>query len=235
MNDRPAWRYDAPETYWEKVAETNWGKYISGVEYDTLLRALRLIERPARALEIGCEGGRWSRVLSGDGWNVTATDVDPTVLSLCKARNPSVNCILVKPTDTTLPCETKSVDLVVAIEPDVAMQSDWILAEVNRVLKDSGIFVSLVWNNMSWRGFIPHIRCSLKGVYDYYTFSYREWKNKFTASGLDIIYSEGLCWMPFSRHSNSPMIPLGAKLEKMLGLRKLTYVSPWISLIAKKR
>lgn len=221
-------------TYWEKVAETNWGRYISEIEKNTLLKAHGLFDKPTTAFEVGCEGGRWSNLLAGLGWNMIATDVNPEVLNLCQKRNPSATCILVKATDTRLPCDTKSVDLVVAIEPDVAMQGDWILPEANRVLRDGGIMVSVIWNNMSWRGIVPHIQCRIKGTYDYYTYSYREWKDRFHRGGFRIIYTEGLCWMPFGRSSNSSLIPFFTNMEKALGLRKLTYLSPWICLIAKK-
>lgn len=173
-------------------------------------------------------------MLSGLGWDIIATDINPEVLKYCQQRVPSAKCILVHPTDTLLPCESGTIDLVVAIEPDVAMQSDWILPEVSRVLSLNGLFVSVIWNNMSWRGLIPHMIASRKKKYDYYTYNYREWKNRFKESGLEFIHVEGMCWMPFSRSSNSPLIPAFTMMEKLLGLRKLTYVSPWVSLIAKK-
>ena len=226
---------DEAVTYWEKVAETQWGRYISEIEKNTLLKAHRSFAKPSTAIEVGCEGGRWTKLLSESGWNMIATDVNPDVLSLCQARVPATKCILVSKTDTTLPCDDETVDMVVAIEPDVAMQSDWILPEANRVLRDGGIMVSVIWNNMSWRGIVPHWKCRIKGTYDYYTYSYPEWKNRFHRSGFRIIYAEGMCWMPFGRSSNSALIPFFTNMEKMLGLRKLTYLSPWISLIAKKR
>lgn len=225
---------DESITYWEKVAETQWGRYISEIEKNTLLKAHRLFDKPSTALEVGCEGGRWSRLLVGLGWNIIATDINPEVLNLCRVRVPSATCILVKATDTRLPCDTESVDLVVAIEPDVAMQSDWILPEADRVLRKNGLMVSVIWNHLSWRGIVPHIKCSIRGSYDYYTYSYPQWKNRFHRSGLRIIYAEGMCWMPFGRSSNSTLVPFFTNMEKALGLRKLTYLSPWICLIAKK-
>ncbi len=221
-------------THWEKIAGTRWGSYLTEIERSTLLRAHTLTGKPARALEVGCEGGRWTRLLSSLGWEMTATDVNPEVLSLCQKRVPAAQCVLVKASDTRLPCDDESLDMVVAIEPDVAMQSNWILPETNRVLRKDGLMVSVIWNYLSWRGIVPHIQCSMRGTYDYYTYSYPQWKRRFERSGLKIIHTEGMCWMPFGRSSNSSLIPACTALEKLIGLRRLVVFSPWISLIAKK-
>jgi hypothetical protein len=67
-----------------------------------------------------------------------------------------------------------------------------------------------------------------------YAFSYGALRRSFCRAGFEIAYEEGLCWGPFGRASNSPLIPAFAKLERVLGLRRLTTLSPWVTFIARK-
>jgi hypothetical protein len=48
-------------TFWERVATTKWGHYISRMEERAILRAAFWAEKPTQALEIGCDGSRWSK------------------------------------------------------------------------------------------------------------------------------------------------------------------------------
>lgn len=51
------------DTYWERVARSSWGSYITEVEK-------RLRTAATTALVVGCGGGRWSRLLVDLGWNM---------------------------------------------------------------------------------------------------------------------------------------------------------------------
>src|SRR5579863_6124598 len=85
------------QTYWEVAAQSLWGSYISEMEKEAILRAHELAGTPARAVEIGCEGGRRSKLLSDLGWRMTCTDVDAKALKLCQLRLPEAACIVVEP------------------------------------------------------------------------------------------------------------------------------------------
>src|SRR5579871_1312068 len=106
----------AESTYWEAIADTRWGRYVSQLEKAAILRAHHLATRPTTALEIGCEGGRWSRILSDLGWSLTCTDIDPELLRVCQRRLPEARCVLVDPNSTELPSETASIGLLLCIE-----------------------------------------------------------------------------------------------------------------------
>ena len=221
-------------TYWETVAQTRWGSYLSGIEKKAIYKAHRLLKKPTKALEIGAEGGRWSRLLSDLGWTMTCTDINEKTLAICKERIPTANCILVKANDNTLPCESESLSLVLCIEVPPAIQAKWFPYETFRVLQKDGLIVGVFWNRFSLRGLIAHIKSIFTGSFDYYKFSYLFWKKRVQCGGFTFIHEEGYCWFPFSRTSNSAMVPFFVSLEGFLGLRKLPLISPWVVFVAQK-
>jgi hypothetical protein len=94
--------YDEP-TFWEKIARTKWGSYLTEVEKQAILKANDLAVKPTIALEIGCEGGRWSMLLAKLGWKMICTDIDSHTLAICQRRISTAQCILVSPNDSTIP------------------------------------------------------------------------------------------------------------------------------------
>lgn len=221
-------------TFWEKIAKTKWGRYISEIEKEAILKAHNLIIRPATALEVGCEGGRWSKLLSDSGWRMICMDIDQRVLNICKNRIPTTNCILVNPDDSKLPCDTENIGLILCIEVAPVIKSDWFIDEALRVLQAGGLIVGVFLNRLSWRGLILHRLASLRGSYDYYELSYPAWRKKFCEKGFTVVHEKGFCWPPFRRSSNSPLVPIATHLEYYLGLRKLASISPWIVFVAQK-
>jgi len=230
-------KYDSlgwSDTYWENIATTRWGSYITGVEKRVILRAHDLAERPTTALEVGCEGGRWSKVLFDLGWDMVCTDIDPDALEICQKRIPAAKCVLVGAKDTVLPCETGGLGLLLCIEVIPVLRCDWFIAEAFRVLRRGGLVVGVFENLLSLRGYVRHLMASAKGELDYYKIAYPSWRNKFRNQGFKMIYEEGMCWFPFSRASNSPLVPVFTQMERYLGLRRLPSLSPWIVFLARK-
>jgi SAM-dependent methyltransferase len=226
-----------PITYWEKVAETKWGSYIANIEKQVILEACRLSEKPGRALDIGCEGGRWSRLLAGSGWEMTCIDVNKNVLDICKERIPNAECILVDSTDTSLPVPAQSMDLILCCEVPPVVNSDWFMADAYRVLVRGGTVVGVVFNSLSFRGLF-HRGARVfgkrnKGV-DYYDHSYLRWKERLRRSGFKIIREKGFCWFPLTRSSNSGLVPVFQFLENAFRLSSLVNLSPWVAFIATK-
>lgn len=68
-----------------------------------------------------------------------------------------------------------------------------------------------------------------------YSRSYRSWRAALKRLGFETVHEAGLCWMPFSRESNSRLIGPAIALEKLLGLSRLPSLSPWISVVMSKR
>jgi SAM-dependent methyltransferase len=221
-------------TYMERGAKTRWGTYVSEFERRAILKASDLAGPPTTALDVGCEGGRWSKLLVDRGWRITAIDIGEYAISLCQKRIPSAKCILVDPDDVTLPCETKSQGLVLCIEVPTVIASDWFMEEAWRVLRPEGLLVGVFENKLSLRGYARHLIARVKNEYDYYNTIYGRWRKRLFRQGFKMIYEEGICWFPFSRTSDSPLVPVFTKLEQYLGLRRLVKVSPWIVFIAQK-
>src|ERR1022692_4349453 len=81
-------------TYWEEAATTRWGRYLSQIEERGIRQAAFLAGKPNQALEIGCDGGRWSRLLADVGWQMTCIDVNPKTLAACQQKVPAAKCVL---------------------------------------------------------------------------------------------------------------------------------------------
>jgi SAM-dependent methyltransferase len=220
--------------FWETAAETRWGKYLTGVERDVILRAQQLCGAPAVALEIGASGRRWSELLAEQGWEVICTDVNPRSLKRCSERVPRATCIRADPRDTTLPCATESIDLLLCIEVFEVIPNAWFISEASRTLKPNGITVGVFNNRLSWRGYIHHLLSVARNRFDCYSTAYYRWRRELRRAGFQMLREEGLCWFPFSRTSNSPLVTLCTTTESRIGLRHLPVFSPWIVFAAQK-
>lgn len=221
-------------TDWEDVATSKWGTYVSEMEKASILEALSIAAEPALALDVGCDRGRWSQLVHAAGWNVVCTDIYPGRLESCKTRIPSARCILVDPKSSELPCQSGSIGLILAIEVSFVTHSDWFIPEAYRVLQAGGLLVVVTFNLLSWRGLLAHVSARLRGSYDYYNRCYTSYKKQLQASGLKLRHETGFCWFPFSRASNSPLIPFAIRVENALGLRRIVNLSPWVACIAQK-
>ena len=223
-----------PATTWESVATTRWGRYTSEIVEDAIWTACKMAGEPASALEIGCDGGRWSRLLRNVGWEMTCTDVDPNVLSICQRRVPTANCLLVSAESTTLPCQTETVKLLLCLEVFPVMDSAWFAREAGRVLVDEGVLVGVTLNRTSMRGLFVRVKQYVKGGRKFYNLSYREWRRRMRTAGFEISFERGYCWFPFTRASDSALAPFFICLERWFGLSHFPALSPWVVFIARK-
>jgi len=212
---------------------------VSQIERNAVECAIGLFARPGAALEIGCEGGRWSSLLLSKGWEVTCTDIDPENLDLCKRRLPRARCVLVSPGETTLPCSEGTINIIVCIEVSQVSHADWFIREAHRVLNWGGVLVATMMNMASLRAFghrvLARSDCGASSKWAPYDVTYRGWKRRLLKGGFDVAREEGFGWMPFSRDSNSPFVPFFTNLERRLCLGGLTAVSPWVAVVARKR
>lgn len=226
---------DAELTKWEQVATTTrWGAYVSDLEKRAILYGHQLAGEPRTALEVGCEGGRWSRMLADLGWRMICSDINSQALTICQQRIPTATCILARPEDRTLPCADNSLGLLLCIEVPPLSYAEWFFREAVRTLEDDGVLVIVTWNALSLRGLFTRARERLFGGLNFYRTTYPFWKDRVAVSGLRIVYEEGFCWFPFYRESNSRFVPYATAVEQRLGLRRLTTISPWVVAVLQK-
>jgi SAM-dependent methyltransferase len=225
-------------THWERVAEsTTWGRYISDVERQVILRGASLAGEPGHAVDLGCGGGRWSRELATRGWNLTCLDVSRSALAVCQRNVPTAKCVLTHAVDKSLSLPSHSAQLALCVEVIPLIESTWFLAEVRRVLSDRGILVGVYINGKSLRGLAWRVKRRLLNSHDgpqFYNSSYSEFKRGLNENGLELLHEESCCWGPFTRDSNSPFVPACARMERALGLHRVVTWSPWVVFIARK-
>jgi SAM-dependent methyltransferase len=232
-------RTDDPMTHWEGINQFRWGRYLSREEERLVRRASdmgkRTLTPPFTALDIGCEGGRWAHLLRDEGWSVSATDVDASSLATCSTRLPDVACILMNAADTRLPMPDASQSLVVCIEVAPVVNSTWLFPEATRVVRVGGLLALVMWNRRSLRGAVVAAESRLRGrPNEFYRHSYAERRRRLSSAGFAVVEDRGLCWFPFRRTSDSRLVPVATTLERLLGLDRLTGVSPWVLLLARR-
>jgi SAM-dependent methyltransferase len=232
---------DAQQTpkldYWERIGETTrWGRYLAVKERALVLRGLALAGPPGKAVDMGCGGGRWGKILADHGWEMTCVDVSAEALGACQAKMPSARCICVEPTSTVIPCETRSQRLLMCMEAPDVVEPPWFAPEAGRVLQDSGHLIGFYMNPQSWRGVLWRMRRETNGIggRHYWGPSYQDWKRNLVAQGFEMLHEESYSWAPFGRTSDSRLIPFATSIERITGLSHLVRFAPWILFIARK-
>lgn len=226
----------AARTHWERVATTRWGAYLTTAERDAFEHALSLAGAPGAAMEVGAEGGRWSRLLSDRGWRLRCTDVDPEALEICAERLPDAECVVVDPDDTTLPAESGSIKLLVVIEVPPVVEAAWFPQEAHRVLEPGGVLITTTFNPVSARGLAYRLllRLGRRHHRAYRGPSYSTFRRRLASAGLSIVHERGYTWFPFTRDSDSRLIPYAATVERVLRLGRMPALSPFVIVIARK-
>jgi SAM-dependent methyltransferase len=226
----------ADRTFWEKVATNRWGAYLTTIERGVILRASQLAGPPRRAMDVGCEGGRWSALLARHAWEMICTDIEWDSVRVCQRRVPNAHCLLVDGNANTLPFREEIVNLILCIEVFNVAHSDWFFSEASRVLASGGVLVGVIRNRLSLRGVMFELLRLIdrRKRPDTYGVSYGDLRRKLRENGFVLKDAVGYAWSPFTRTSDSRLVPLCIGLEQSLGLRRLIRFSPWIIFIVQK-
>lgn len=231
--------FGASELVWERLmAETRYGRYADGVESKMMRYVLARCPDPGVLLDVGCEGGRWSKVFGDRGWQIIATDVDARVLRICESRIPSARCVLADPNGRRLAAENESVDVALCIEVGPVIHTDWAIPELARVLKRGGRLAGVCWNRSSWRGFLyhnaPSLRSSGSDPLVGFPIRYRNFRRQMIKHGFRFEKELGYAWGPFRRTSNSFLASIWAVFERFSGLQYLSSLAPMIAFVAQR-
>ena len=226
-------------TYWEDAAERAWGKYLTDAERRVLLKALDLAPRTGEAMDVGCNGGRWSKYVMERRGSVVCTDIDSEALDLCASRLPEAKCVLTKPSDERLPAADGELGLLLVYEVAPVTNAAWFPRDARRVLEPDGILVCSYFNPVSIRALLYRVVAFVdrrrRALPFYRGPSYVSFRRSLADAGFEFAYQEGLAWAPFTRLSDSRWVSVAAHVEGALGLRRLASVSPWVLVIARRR
>ena len=221
-------------SFWERGAATKWGHFISQREKLLLQRAHAIAGSPGSLLDFGCGEGRWVSLLGELGWQATCLDLDPVPLAKCHDRNPKARCLCAERNGERLPSEDISLDLILCVEVKGILETEWFLRECQRALRIRGLVVGVFYNAHSVRGVVRRWLDRRNRDGSFYQLSYRHWRSMLSERGFRTLYEEGICWGPFGRFSNSPFVSTWVMAERVLGLRLLPALSPWVLFIARK-
>ena len=97
------------------------------------------------------------------------------------------------------------------------------------------MLVGVALNRRSIRGAFVRLKERLQGgPTGFYTHQYASRRRALREAGFEIVRERGYCWFPFSRASDSRLIPLLTRLERWLLLDRLPLLSPWVVFVARK-
>lgn len=226
------------EYYWDAVAKTAMGRYVTEIETGFIEHAIEQLARPpAVAVDAGAGSGRLTRVLAARAGRVIATEAKQELIAPLSKIAPNVTPQLVSSQSAALALQDESVDLVIAIEAAALTQSPEFHRECARVLRPGGVLVLTLQNRASWKGLLGRLRRDhyrAEHGASYYDWSFGDLKRSLSDASLIVTGAAGLNWLPFTRDSDSALIGPLSTVERAFGLRKLASVSPWVLVAARR-
>jgi SAM-dependent methyltransferase len=224
--------------YWQKVAFTRMGLYVTRLESRFIDVALGG-PHPRTLVDVGAGRGRLEFELLRNADHVIATEVNGEDLA-AMARHPGLSPVRVG-VYPSLPFRTGSVEAIVALEVPAASDEPWFKRECARVLGSEGDVIVSVHNAFSYKGLWSCMRAGsrrsqgLSWATLYYQKSLARHIDDWQRAGFEVQRSQGLYWAPFSRQSDSPWVTAFSIFERALGIRRLAHWSPWVLLHLKRR
>jgi len=202
------------------------GKYLTKMEADFILEAVNIAECNF-ILDVGAEAGRISQLATEQQANVIGIDIDLYGLKRLKLKNRQVDVILADA--RKIPLHGKVLDAALMIEVlDYISDIETALSECYRILRPGGSLVLSFGNSSSLKSKLRKLRG--RG----YLHSYEKVLCNLDKTGFRTKRKMGYNWLPFNRVSENSLIPLLARIEGLLGLRKICKFSPWILVYAVK-
>ena len=229
---------ETAEYYWDVIAKTAMNRYLTEIETAFIEREIdQLGRKPAVVVDAGAGRGRLTRLLAARAEHVIATEARQELVDSLSEIALNVTPQFVSPDSVALPLKDESVDIVIAIEAAGLTHSPEFHRECARVLRPDGVFVLTLQNRASWKGLLARLRRSryrAEHGATYYVWSFGELKRSLGDAGLRVTHAAGLNWLPFMRDSDNGLIGPLSVAERVLGLRKLASVSPWVLLSANR-
>jgi SAM-dependent methyltransferase len=175
-----------------------WGNFQTNKEF---LQRARVLDKPAKILEIGCGKGLLLKMLQDAGHTAVGIDIDPEPIAQCRSLFPELSVQVAS--GDAIPHEPASFDAAVSFDVfEHIRDSDRHLHEVARVLKPGGHYLLQTpnkWTNIpfellrQWRkyhtGPLASYRALLQehcALHNYWQLKHRLARNGFRATVFDV-------------------------------------------------
>lgn len=212
--------------FWETAAKTRMGAYLTSVEVKFFLDSIDFAKCTLVG-DIGAGAGKFSLIAKQKKSDVTAMDVDLKGLKRLKLKNKHVNVVLSDAKKIPLKEDVLAAAFIIEVL-DYIPELETVLAECRRILKNGGSLVFSFGNKSSLKSKFRQLRGK------YYMHSYSKVVESLEKARFRIIKKEGFNWLPFNRTSESRLISLSVRVEKLFRLRKIPSLSPWVLIHAVK-
>lgn len=226
------------EWYWSRVCRSRMGDYTSSFERRLLKRLLPTSEISLRVLDVGGGEGRYSGYVRQLGHSPVLLEYDSLPLEIFSEQDRGFGAI--QADGLALPIRDSAFDVVMTIEVSICTtalndNNTRHFRDVHRILRPNGLFLIMAFNRNSYIRYLKKLSKDRPKYEDaYYMEGPAEFARKLKAAGFEMVGCWGYRWLPFTRESNSPLIPVLAWLERGLLLSRLTRFSPWLFFAARK-
>jgi ubiquinone/menaquinone biosynthesis C-methylase UbiE len=214
------------ETHWEKAAKTRMGKYLTQVETCFIQNSIDL-SHVNTIMDVGAEAGRFSQLSKTDNAETISIDIDSYGLKRLKLKAKSTNAV--QADARKLPVKDEAFDAIFMIEVlDYIPELDQAFAECYRTLKLNATLIVSFGNNSSVKSKLRQL--SGKS----YQHSYSKVMQTLSEAGFSVKRKTGYNWLLFGRMSENHLVPFLARMERLVGLRRIPSLSPWVIVHAVK-
>jgi ubiquinone/menaquinone biosynthesis C-methylase UbiE len=212
------------ETHWEKAAKTRIGKYLTKIETQFIQNALNA-SSPNTVMDIGAEAGRFSQL--NPNIETISVDIDPYGLKRLRKKAP--NTIIVQADARRIPLQSETLDAITMIEVlDYIPELDQAFSEALRTLRPEAHLIVSFGNRSSLKAKLRRLRGKS------YLHAYNNVIQALKGAGFVVKKKTGYNWLPFGRMSQNSIIPFLAGMERVVGLRRIPSLSPWVIVHAVK-
>lgn len=225
--------------YGSQIYASRMGHYTTVVEQSFIRSTLSKQEDQLKILDVGGGDGRHSCCVKELGHHPIVLERDSAPINIL--LNKQVDIPIIQADAMTLPVRAGIFDIVLTIEVSICTTgvnnyNTAYFKEVNRILKNNGLFIFTAFNKYSCLELLRKFRRS-KPSYEilYYSESARDYRRKLINADFEIIKCRGFRWLPFKRGSNNRLVPIAAFIESLLMLKLITCFSPWLYFAARKR
>ena len=227
------------EWYFTAQRTSVMGCYTTAFEQGIMTLVLGNAGKGLKILDVGGGDGQHSVHVRSLGHEPVLLEYDWAPIEIHLARGSGIPAIQASGLD--LPIAKETFDAVMTIEVSVCFTglndaNVAFFSDVHRVLRPGGLFLLTAFNRDSYINILKKFKKNRPGWEDmYYREGMGDYKRKLSDAGFTVEHCWGYRWLPFTRQSNSRLIPRLAGLEKLLLLRHLPHFSPWLFFVARKK